>query len=74
MSIQAIGAASMSAVTASMNQRAGRLATAGAPVGDTVDLSSEAVGMIQDSNQFQLTLAMVDIANQMDATMLSLLG
>jgi len=74
MSIQGIGAASMSAVTSSMNQRAGRLASAGSPVGDTVDLSSEAVGMIQDSNQFQLTLAMVDIANQMDATMLSLLG
>lgn len=68
----------MSRASASFDHAAGRMTQAAgggysAP-SDSVDLSAAAVGMIQTSDQFQLTLAMVDIANQMDATMLSLLG
>jgi flagellar hook-associated protein FlgK len=42
-----------------------------APAGDTVDLSTEAVNLLQAKNDFDVNTKVIKIADQMDLTLLN---
>ena len=46
----------------------------GVPQGDTIDLSAEAVAVLQARNNFEANTKMIKVADQMDQTLLNVIG
>ncbi len=55
---------------AAQNIAQGPLSTSGAPEGDTVDLSSQAVALIQAKNSFEANTAALKVSDEMTQTLL----
>lgn len=51
-----------------------QLTSSSAPVTDTVDLSAQAIAVLQASNNFEANTKMIKVADQMDQTLLNSIG
>jgi flagellar hook protein FlgE len=67
--------AGLNAATTSLNKIAANIANYGGnPTGDSVDLSSDAVGLIQAKNDFAANIKVAHTEDQMTKSLLSILG
>jgi len=67
--------AGMDAAAASLNRTAAKIANiGGSPAGDSVDLSADAVAMIEAKNDFAANVQVVHTADQMTRALLNILA
>jgi flagellar basal body rod protein FlgG len=60
--------------SASLNQAATRIAAIGQPSGDSVDLSTEMVGLIQARNDFSANVTVAQTSDEVTQSLLDIVG
>jgi flagellar hook-associated protein FlgK len=64
----------MDRASASLDRAASRIATIGQPSGDTVDLSTEMVALIQARNEFGANVKAAQTADELTQSLLNIVG
>ena len=64
----------MDRASASLDRAASRIATIGQPSGDTVDLSTEMVALIQARNDFGANVKAAETADELTQSLLNIVG
>jgi len=64
----------MTQAESAVNQSASRIAQLGTPAGDSVDLSSEMVNLIQAKNDFKANVASAKVEDQMTRSLLDIVA